>query len=133
MSHKTSLAVSGLAASVAAFGITSGLISAKDAAIASLFAIPSALTAHVISESKSQKRINETDSRLSKTVKELDIANSRANNFEISESMGKQLQAELNKTRDALEIAKQEHQKAFNLSISSKQGDRRLRKSSSDI
>jgi hypothetical protein len=117
MSHKTSLAVSGLAASVAAFGITSGLISAKDAAIASLFAIPSALTAHVISESKSQKRINETDSRLSKTVKELDIANSRANNFEISESMGKQLQAELNKTRDALEIAKQEHQKAFNLSI----------------
>jgi len=113
----TLLVGSGLVASVAVFSITSGLISAKDAAVASLFAVPSALAAHIISDSKAQKTIRESQSKLSKLQRELDTANSRAINFDICESMRGQLQTELDKTRHALEIATQEHQKAYDLTL----------------
>jgi hypothetical protein len=116
MSHKTGLIVSGLAASVAAFGITSGLISAKDAAIASLFAVPGALVTHIISDSKAQKRIRESDSKLSKALRDLDSANTRTTFLGELEGRNNYLQTELNKTREALEVATEQHRKAFDLS-----------------
>lgn len=116
MSHKTGLIVLNLAASVAAFGITSGLISAKDAAIASLFAVPSALAAHIIGDSKLQKQINESDERLRKLGIELDVANRNVIKLSEIDSQTRTLLSELNNTREALDFATEQHQKAYDLS-----------------
>jgi hypothetical protein len=72
--HKGLLIGSGFAASVFAFGIASGLISPKDAAIASLLAVPSALTAHIVTESIAQKRINQFEERGKTTSERVGIS-----------------------------------------------------------
>lgn len=106
---------SGFAASVFVFGLTSGLISVKNASVASLVGIPAALITHVITDSKNQKQLRESDSKLSKALRDLNTAKSFANNFEICESMRSHLQLELDKTRKALELALSQHEKACSI------------------
>jgi hypothetical protein len=96
---------SGFAASVFVFGVTSGMISFKDASIASLVGLPAALISHIVTDSKAQKRVREADSKLSKALRDLDTANKTASNFELCESMRSYLQLELDKTRKAFDLA----------------------------
>jgi len=108
---------SGFAASVFAFGIASGLISPKDAAIASLLAVPSALTAHIVTDSKAQKRINQADDRVKGLQKKLDNALSKTDALEELEKNCWNLAKELNMVRSALDLAVGEHQKASDLNL----------------
>jgi len=108
---------SGFAASVFVFGITSGLISPKDAAIASLFAVPSALTAHIVTDSIAQKRINQADDRVKGLQKKLDNALSKTDALEELEKNCWNLAKELNMVRSALDLAVGEHQKASDLNL----------------
>lgn len=112
---------SGFAASVFVFGVTSGMISLKTASVASLVGIPAALISHIATDSKNQKRVRESDSKLSKALRELDAANKTANNFEICESMRSHLQFELEKTRKALDLAVDAHKTASNINQAMKQ------------
>jgi hypothetical protein len=106
---------SGFAASVFAFGIASGLISPKDAAIASLVGIPAALTAHIVTDSKAQKRINQADDRAKRLERELESALSKTAFLKDIEARSQHLAEELNKVRAALQLALGEHQKASEL------------------
>jgi hypothetical protein len=112
---------SSFAASVFVFGITSGLISVKNASIGSLVGLPAALISHVVTDSKAQKRIREADSKLSKALRELDIANSKASNFELCEAMRSDLLLELEKTRKALDLAVEAHKTTCNVNQGMKQ------------
>jgi predicted nucleic acid-binding Zn-ribbon protein len=104
-------------ASVFAFGIASGLISPKDAAIASLLAVPSALTAHIVTDSIAQKRINQADDRVKGLQKKLDNALSKTDALEELEKNCWNLAKELNMVRSALDLAVGEHQKASDLNL----------------
>jgi len=115
--HKGLLIGSGFAASVFAFGIASGLISPKDAAIASLLAVPSALTAHIVTESIAQKRINQSEERGKRLARELESALSKTTFLEDIEARSQHLSDELNKVRSALNLALGEHQKASDLNL----------------
>ena len=108
---------SGFAASVFVFGVTSGMISFKDASIASLVGLPAALISHIVTDSKAQKRVREADSKLSKALRDLDTANKTASNFELCESMRSHLQLELDKTRKALDLATEAHKTASNIKL----------------
>jgi hypothetical protein len=112
---------SGFAASVFVFGVTSGMISLKDASIASLVGLPAALISHIVTDSKAQKRVREADSKLSKALRDLDSANKTASNFELCESMRSHLQLELDKTRKALDLATEAHKTACNINQVMKQ------------
>jgi hypothetical protein len=112
---------SGFAASVFVFGVTSGMISLKDASIASLVGLPAALISHIVTDSKAQKWVREADSKLSKALRDLDSANKTASNFELCESMRSHLQLELDKTRKALDLALDAHKTASNINQVMKQ------------
>jgi len=112
---------SGFAASVFVFGVTSGMISFKDASIASLVGLPAALISHIVTDSKAQKRVREADSKLSKALRDLDTANKTASNFELCESMRSYLQLELDKTRKAFDLALDAHKTASNINHVMKQ------------
>jgi hypothetical protein len=115
--HKGLLVGSGFAASVFAFGIASGLISPKDAAIASLFAVPSALTAHIVTDSKAQKRINQADERVTRLQRELATVETKTAFLEDIEARSLHLAEEIDKVRSALDLAIGEHQKASDLNL----------------
>jgi hypothetical protein len=112
---------SGFAVSLLAFGVTSGVITLKDASIASLLAAPAALITHVVTDSKAQKRVRELDSKLSKALRDLDTANSKASNFELCEAMRSNLLIELDKTRKALDLAVEAHKTTCNVNEAIKQ------------
>jgi hypothetical protein len=115
--QKGLLVGSGFAASVFAFGIASGLISIKDASIASLVGIPAALTAHIVTDSKAQKRINQSEERGKRLARELESALSKTTFLEDIEARSQHLSDELNKVRSALNLALGEHQKASDLNL----------------
>jgi hypothetical protein len=106
---------SGFAASVFAFGITSGMISFKDASIASLVGIPAALISHNATDSKAQKRVRESDSKLSKALRELDTAKQSVSKLEDLENKSYYLDLSLEETKKALDLAVVEHEKAYKL------------------
>ena len=106
---------SGFAASVFAFGITSGLITLKDASVASLVGIPVALVTHIATDSKNQKRIRESDSKLSKALRELDTANKNVSRLTELEAQSHYLALNLEETKKALDLAVAEHEKACNI------------------
>ena len=112
---------SGFAASLLAFGVTSGVITFKDASIASLLAAPAALITYIVTDSKAQKRVRELDSKLSKALRDLDTANSKASNLELCEAMRSNLLIELDKTRKALDLAVEAHKTTCNVSQAMKQ------------
>ena len=106
---------SGFAASLLAFGVTSGVISFKDASIASLLAAPAALITHVVTDSKAQKRVRELDSKLSKALRDLDIAKQNVSKLEDLENKVYYLNLSLEETKKALDLAVVEHEKAYKL------------------
>jgi chromosome segregation ATPase len=106
---------SGFAASVLVFGITSGMISLKNASIASLIGIPSALISHVVTDSKAQKRVRESDSKLSKALRDLDTAKQSVSKLQDLENKVYYLNLSLEETKKALDLAVVEHQKAYKL------------------
>jgi hypothetical protein len=106
---------SGFAASVFAFGITSGMISFKDASIASLVCIPAALISHIATDSKAKKRVRESDSKLSKALRDLDIAKQNVSKLEDLENKVYYLNLSLEETKKALDLAVVEHEKAYKL------------------
>jgi len=106
---------SGFAASLLAFGVTSGLITFKDASIASLLAAPAALITHVVTDSKAQKRVRESDSKLSKALRELDIAKQSVGKLQDLENKVYYLNLSLEETKKALDLAVVEHEKAYKL------------------
>jgi hypothetical protein len=93
---------SGFAASLLAFGVTSGVITFKDASIASLLAAPAALITHVVTDSKAQKRVRELDSKLSKALRDLDIAKQNVSKLEDLENKVYYLNLSLDETKKAL-------------------------------
>jgi len=106
---------SGFAASVFAFGITSGVITFKDASIASLLAAPAALITHIATDSKAQKRIRESDSKLSKALRDLDTAKQSVSKLEDLENKLYYLNLSLEETKKTLDLALVEHEKAYKL------------------
>jgi len=106
---------SGFAASVFAFGITLGMISFKDASIASLVCIPAALISHIATDSKAKKRVRESDSKLSKALRDLDIAKQNVSKLEDLENKVYYLNLSLEETKKALDLAVVEHEKAYKL------------------
>lgn len=106
---------SGFAASLLAFGVTSGAISFKDASIASLLAVPAALITHVVTDSKNQKQLRESDSKLSKALRELDTANKSVNRLTELESKSQQLSISLEETKKALDLAVEAHKTTCNV------------------
>ncbi|HEY9821024.1 MAG TPA: hypothetical protein V6D35_09645 [Candidatus Sericytochromatia bacterium] len=106
---------SGLAASLLAFGVTSGLISLKDASIASLLAAPAALITHIVTDSKAQKAVRESDSKLSKALRDLDTAKQSVNKIQDLENKAYYLNLSLDETKKALDLAVVEHEKAYKL------------------
>jgi hypothetical protein len=103
---------SGFAASVLAFGVTSGVITFKDASIASLLAVPAALISHVATDSKAQKRVREADTKLSKALRDLDTANKGVTRLAELESKIQQLTLNLEETKKALDLAVEAHKTA---------------------
>lgn len=106
---------SGFAASILAFGVTSGLISFKDASIASLIGLPAALISHVATDSKAQTRLRETESKLSKAYKDLDTANKSLTRLAELETKSHYLALSLDETQKALDLAVEQHQKAHDI------------------
>jgi hypothetical protein len=115
--YKGLLVGSGFAASVFAFGIASGVISPKDAAIASLLAVPSTLTAHIVTDSIAQKRINQADERVTRLQRELATVETKTAFLEDIEARSLHLAEEIDKVRSALDLAIGEHQKASELNL----------------
>jgi peptidoglycan hydrolase CwlO-like protein len=112
---------SGFAASLLAFGITSGMISLKDASIASLVGLPAALITHVVTDSKAQKRVREADSKLSKALRDLDVANKSVSRLSELESIAYSLALNLEETKKALDLAVDAHKTACNVNQAMKQ------------
>src|SRR4028118_1257823 len=106
---------SGFAASLLAFGVTSGVITLKDASIASLLAAPAALITHIVTDSKAQKRVRESDSKLSKALRELDTAKQSVSKLEDLENKSYYLDLSLEETKKALDLAVVDHEKAYKL------------------
>lgn len=106
---------SGFAASILAFGVTSGLISFKDASIASLIGLPAALISHVATDSKAQTRLRETESKLSKALRDLDTANKSLTRLTELETKSHYLSLNLEETQKALDLAVEQHQKAHDI------------------
>jgi len=106
---------SGFAASLLAFGVTSGVITFKDASIASLLAAPAALITHIATDSKAQKAVRESDSKLSKALRELDTAKQSVSKLEDLENKVYYLNLSLEETKKALDLAVVEHEKAYKL------------------
>ena len=106
---------SGFAASLLAFGVTSGIITLKNASIASLLSTPSAFIAHVITDSKAQKQIRESDSKLIKTLRELDTANKSVTRMIELESKSQRLSLSLEETKKALDLAVKQHSVACDI------------------
>jgi chromosome segregation ATPase len=106
---------SGFAASVFAFGITSGLVSLKDASVASLVGIPAALITHIATDSKNQKRIRESDSKLSKALRDLETTKQSVSKLQDLENKVYYLNLSLDETKKALDLAVVEHEKACNI------------------
>jgi hypothetical protein len=104
---------SGFAASLLAFGVTSGLVTFKDASIASLLAAPAALITHIATDSKAQKRVRESDSKLSKALRELDTAKQSVGKLQDLENKVYYLNLSLEETKKALDLAVVEHEKAY--------------------
>ena len=113
--HNGLLIGSGFAASLLAFGITSGVITFKDASIASLLAAPVALITHITTDSKAQKRVRESDSKLSKALRDLDIAKQSANKLQDLENKSYYLNLSLDETKKTLDLALIEYEKAYKL------------------
>lgn len=103
---------SGFAASVFVFGLTSGLISVKNASIASLIGIPAALITHIVTDSKNQKQLRESDSKLFIALRDLDAANKSVSRLTELESKAHNLSLSLEETKKALDLAVEQHQKA---------------------
>jgi hypothetical protein len=112
---------SGFAASLLAFGITSGMISLKDASIASLVGFPAALITHVVTDSKAQKRVREADSKLSKALRDLDVANKIVSRLSELESKAHSLALNLEESKEALDLAVDAHKTACNVNQVMKQ------------
>ena len=106
---------SGFAASLLAFGVTSGVITFKDASIASLLAAPAALITHIATDSKAQKAVRESDSKLSKALRELDTAKQSVSKLEDLENKVYYLNLSLEETKKALDLAVATHEKAYKL------------------
>jgi hypothetical protein len=106
---------SGFAASLLAFGVTSGVITFKDASIASLLAAPAALITHIVTDSKAQKRVRELDSKLSKALRNLETAQQSVSKLEDLENKVYYLNLSLEETKKALDLAVVEHEKAYKL------------------
>jgi chromosome segregation ATPase len=106
---------SGFAASLLAFGVTSGVITFKDASIASLLAAPAALITHIATDSKAQKAVRESDSKLSRALRELDTAKQSVSKLEDLENKVYYLNLSLEETKKALDLAVVEHEKAYKL------------------
>lgn len=106
---------SGFAASILTFGVTSGLISFKDASIASLIGLPAALISHVATDSKAQTRLRETESKLSKALRDLDTANKSLTRLTELETKSHYLSLNLEETQKALDLAVEQHQKAHDI------------------
>lgn len=103
---------SGFAASVLAFGVTSGVITFKHASIASLIGLPAALITHVVTDSKAQKRVREADTKLSKALRDLDTANKGITRLTELEEKSANLTLALAETRQALDLAVEAHKTA---------------------
>jgi hypothetical protein len=80
-------------------------------------AVPSALTAHIVTDSIAQKRINQADDRVKGLQKKLDNALSKTDALEDLEKNCWNLAKELNMVRSALDLAVGEHQKASDLNL----------------
>jgi hypothetical protein len=106
---------SGFAASVFAFGLASGMISLKNASVASLIGIPAALVTHVITDSRNQKQLRESDSKLSKALRDLDTANKSVARLTELETKAHYLSLNLEETKKALDLAVEQHEKAYKL------------------
>jgi chromosome segregation ATPase len=106
---------SGFAASLLAFGVTSGVITFKDASIASLLAAPAALITHIATDSKAQKAVRESDSKLSKALRELDTAKQSVGKLQDLENKVYYLNLSLDETKKALDLAVATHEKAYKL------------------
>jgi hypothetical protein len=106
---------SGFAASLLAFGVTSGVITLKDASVASLFAVPAALITHIVTDSKAQNRVRESDSKLSKALRELDTANNSVSRLQDLETKSYYLALNLEETKKALDLAVDAHKTACNV------------------
>jgi len=113
--HNGLLVGSGFAASLLAFGITSGVITFKDASIASLLAAPAALITHITTDFKAQKRVRESDSKLSKALRDLDTAQQSASKLQDLENKVYYLNLSLEETKKALDLAVAAHEKAYKL------------------
>lgn len=105
----------GFAASVFAFGLASGMISLKNASVASLIGIPAALVTHVITDSRNQKQLRESDSKLSKALRDLDTANKSVARLTELETKAHYLSLNLEETKKALDLAVEQHEKAYKL------------------
>lgn len=116
MNSKTVLVGSGVFGLLAGFAVISGSLSLKSVSVAGLLALPVGFVCHLTTEANGQKRVRELDEKYLKVVRELDTADKKVVFLTDTEAHNRHLTTELSKAHTALDIATQEHQKAFNLS-----------------
>jgi chromosome segregation ATPase len=80
-------------------------------------AVPSTLTAHIVTDSIAQKRINQADERVTRLQRELATVETKTAFLEDIEARSLHLAEEIDKVRSALDLAIGEHQKASELNL----------------